>query len=139
MLVNERADIALAAEADGVHLPGHALSPLILRRLGIGVIGVSCHDAGELARAEREGADFAVLAPVFAPLSKESGTPPLGLARFEQLARAVRIPVLALGGVTPGNTAACLAAGAAGVAGITLFSDAYPHPSTETAGRPEPR
>lgn len=139
VLVNERADIALAAGADGVHLPGNAVSAAMLRRLGVRLIGVSCHEAGELRRAEAEGADFAVLAPVFSPLSKTIASPPLGIDEFRRLANSVNIPVLALGGITPETTAACLEAGAAGVAGITLFSASAPRLSTGTAGRREPR
>ena len=139
VLVNERADIALAAGADGVHLPGHAISPSTIRRLGIRLIGVSCHDEAELARASHEGADFAVLGPVFTPRSKVSDSPPLGLEAFGRLARSARIPVLALGGITAANAAACIQAGAAGLAGITLFSACEPRPSTETAEHPEPR
>jgi thiamine-phosphate pyrophosphorylase len=139
VLVNERADVALAAGADGVHLPSRAISPAALRRLGVRMIGVSCHDAGELVKAEAEGADFAVLAPVFAPLSKESVAPPLGLDGFRSLALSVKIPVLALGGITAENIEACLDAGAAGVAGITLFNAFLPRSSTETAAHPEPR
>ena len=139
VFVNERADIALAAGADGVHLPSRAISPFRLRLLGIRLIGVSCHNEDELVRASQEGADFAVLGPVFAPLSKAIDSPPLGLDAFGRLARSVTIPVLALGGITVANTAACIQAGAAGVAGITLFSACEPRPSTETVGHPEPR
>ncbi len=122
VLVNERADVAIAARADGVHLPSNALPPSALRKLEASMmIGVSCHDQAELSRAAAEGADFAVLSPVFAPLSKEIAAPPLGLTEFARLAATVRIPVLALGGVTHENAPSCLAAGAAGVAGISLF------------------
>ena len=115
------------------------MAPSALRRLGIRLIGVSCHDEGEVAQASLEGADFAVLGPVFAPLSKPAHSPILGLEAFGRLARSVRIPVLALGGITTENIAACLASGAAGIAGIALFSACEPHPSTETAVRLEPR
>jgi thiamine-phosphate pyrophosphorylase len=121
VLVNERADIALAAGADGVHLTSLGLSPSTLRRLGIRRIGVSCHNQQELARAQEEDVDFAVLSPVFSPLSKQTEYPPLGLQEFGRLARTVKIPVLALGGVTLDHTQDCLDAGAAGIAGITLF------------------
>jgi thiamine-phosphate pyrophosphorylase len=139
VLVNERADIALAAGADGVHLPSRAISPATLRKLGIRLIGVSCHNEDELQQAARKGADFAVLAPVFSPLSKTIDSPPLGLEAFRRLVQSTPIPVLALGGVTLENIAACLQAGAAGVAGITFFNASAPRPSTGTAAHPEPR
>ena len=82
---------------------------------------MSCHSVEETRRAEEEGADFVVFSPVFAPLSKTSPLPPHGLDGLAQACRAVRIPVLALGGVTWSNAGSCVAAGAAGVAGITLF------------------
>ena len=81
-----------------------------------------------MRRAQDEGADFAVLGPVFAPLSKADARQPLGLAAFGSLVRSVRIPVLALGGVTTENTAACIEEGAAGVAGISLFASVSPEP-----------
>ena len=122
VLVNERADVALAAGADGVHLPSNALPPSALRKLSVSMkIGVSCHDQEELAAAAAEKADFAVLGPVFAPISKEVSGPPLGLQEFARLASTVTIPVLALGGITSENSASCLTAGAAGIAGISLF------------------
>ena len=122
VLVNERTDVALAAGADGVHLPSDAIAPWKLRCLGVSCIGVSCHNAAELQSAVQGGADFAVLGPVFRPLSKDYQSDILGLAGFEQLARPSPIPVLALGGITHENAPACMHAGAAGIAGITLFS-----------------
>jgi len=122
VFVNERTDVALAAGAAGVHLPSRSIRPSRVPRVAGFRIGVSCHNALELEDAAAGGADFAGLSPVFAPISKPYDSPPLGLTEFERLVRAARLPVLALGGITPERVHACIDAGAAGVAGISLFS-----------------
>jgi len=122
ILVNDRLDVALAAKADGVHLPAKGLPVAeVRRRYPELLLGASCHNLDELRGAEEGGADFALFGPVFQPLSKESAATPLGVENLAEAARAVRIPVLALGGVTLENAADCLRAGASGLAAITLF------------------
>jgi thiamine-phosphate pyrophosphorylase len=123
VLVNDRTDVAIACGAAGIHLRDRSISPARVRRIAPPgfVISVACHDGESVLRAASEGADYAVLAPIFAPLSKAAAAPPLGLDALRSIAVKARIPVIALGGITAENAPQCIEAGAAGVAGITMF------------------
>ncbi|HUS06811.1 MAG TPA: thiamine phosphate synthase [Bryobacteraceae bacterium] len=123
VLVNSRADVALAAGADGVHFPANsaALRPIreaVPRKL---VLAVSCHSLTEVRQAELDGADLAVFGPVFDSGEKKGQ----GLELLKVAAAQAKLPLLALGGVTESNISFCLAAGAAGFAGIRIFQDRY--------------
>ncbi|HKS75039.1 MAG TPA: thiamine phosphate synthase [Terriglobales bacterium] len=125
LLINSRTDVAMAVGADGVHLRGEDVSPEVVRAIccGVGalarvIVAISCHSVDDVARAASRGADFCVFGPVF----EKQGSTPSGLDALREVCHE-KVPVLALGGVTLANTAACLSAGAAGIAGIRLFQD----------------
>ncbi len=124
LLINDRLDVALAAGAQGVHLPAAGLELAAARRLAPPgfLLARSCHTSGEVAAAAAAGADFAVLGPIFATPSKP-GAAPLGLQCLAEACR-LPLPVLALGGINAARAADCLAAGAAGVAAIRWFQQA---------------
>lgn len=126
LLVNDRADIARAAGADGVHLTTRSLEASIIRRT-FGpdfLIGVSTHTLAEARAASEQGADFAVFGPVFDTSSKRTYGPPVGLESLREVAQKLSpFPLVALGGLTLDNASAALDAGASGVAAIRLFDD----------------
>jgi thiamine-phosphate pyrophosphorylase len=130
ILVNDRLDIALATGAAGVHL-GEASLPVLAverwRRVGRApagfLVGASCHSPVAAVEAARAGADYIFFGPVFTTPSKAAYGSPQGLDRLAEVCRAVRVPVLAIGGVSLENAATCLAAGAAGLAAIRLFQE----------------
>jgi thiamine-phosphate pyrophosphorylase len=139
LLINSRTDVALAVQADGVHLRSGDISPPEVREIWHGspreswcgagtparqlatrdpLIAVSCHSPAEVAKAAASAATFALFAPVF----EKKDAHPAGLVALKQACQT-NIPVLALGGITLANAPSCLAAGAAGIAAIRLFQD----------------
>jgi len=111
LVVNDRVDVAIAAGADGVHLPFDSVGVSMARKLlpENCVIGVSTHSPPDVAGAAREGADFAVFGPVFDPISKTATGPAWGHKGLAAACRAGAIPVFALGGITPESARELLA------------------------------
>ena len=120
ILINDRVDVAIACGAHGVHLRDGSVPPEYFARPGF-TVTASCHDISGLDRTR--GADFVLLAPIFTPRSKTDARPPLGLAALREAVRISPVPVIALGGVSAETAPACVAAGAAGIAGISIFDE----------------
>lgn len=132
IVVNDRLDIAIAAGLHGVHLGGQSVPPETVRRnvdKGF-LVGCSCHSMDQALNAEAGGSDYILLGPIFETPSKRPYGPPLGLDKLAEVARRVRIPVLALGGINVERVRPCLEAGAMGIAGIRVFQE-----GTSVAGR----
>lgn len=126
ILINDRADIASAAGADGAHLTTESLPASVVRQTfgAEFLIGVSTHSLAEAESARHGGADFIVFGPVFATPSKSGHGEAQGIVALSQLASALApFPVLALGGVTEENMESCIEAGARGVAAIGMLQE----------------
>ena len=122
LIINDRVDIALAVEADGVHL-GQDDLPLAAARKIVGrekIIGVSTHTVQQALIAEQEGADYIGFGPLFGTTTKATGYTARGLEQLQEIRRQVRIPIVAIGGITAERAPAVLQAGADAVA---LISD----------------
>jgi thiamine-phosphate pyrophosphorylase len=121
VLISSRCEVALASGAAGVNLPESDIATGDARiLLGRRLVGRSVHSIKSAQDAERDGADLVIFGPVWESPS-HPGSPPAGIAALELVARSVRIPVLAIGGVTAERIAECHAAGAAGYAAIGMF------------------
>ncbi len=134
VLINDRVDLALALGTDGVHLRADSLPVAVARRLmgADRLIGVSAHTADDVVRAESDGADFAVLGPIYETPSKRQYGEPIGLRVLEEAGRRCRIPVFAIGGITVARVAEVRRAGAHGVAVVSAILSAA---SVESATR----
>jgi len=127
LLINGRTDVAIACCTDGVHLPAGNLAASEVRTLWMQrsdrkpLIGVSGHSTSDIREAQAQGADFAVLAPIFEKV--QTRTPGIGIEVLRAACAEAgdRFAVLALGGITVSNARSCIEVGAAGVAGIRLF------------------
>jgi thiamine-phosphate pyrophosphorylase len=124
--VNDRADIAAGAGADGVHLTTRSIDARTIRKT-FGeelLIGASTHSLEEAVAARDGGADFIVFGPIFETPSKQEYGTPVGIEQLSKVASELGpFPVIALGGVTLTNARDCLSAGASGIAGISIFGN----------------
>ena len=121
LIMNDRADLCLAAEFDGVHVGQEDLSPESVRAM-IGPdrwLGVSTHNPEQLADADRTSADYVAIGPVFATSSKERPDPVVGLEGVRRARALTRKPLVAIGGITRANAPSVIEAGADSVAVIS--------------------
>ncbi len=113
LIVNDRVDIAMACNADGVHL-GQDDLPLYVGRklLGNKIIGISTHDIEQAQQAERGGADYIGFGPMFGTTTKDTGLTARGIGMLKQIRAAVKIPIVAIGGINEQNVSQVWQAGA---------------------------
>lgn len=120
-LINDRIDIALAVDADGVHL-GQSDMPCTTARSLLGrekVIGVTVHNLSEALEAERQGADYLGVSPIFKTATKTDAGKPAGITLIEEIRQQVDIPLIAIGGIDHSNAPAVIEAGADGLCAIS--------------------
>ena len=121
LIMNDRADLCLAAGFDGVHVGQDDLSPEAVRKI-IGAdrwLGVSTHNPEQVQEADRTSADYLAIGPIFSTLSKDKPDPVVGLAGVRRARQLTRKPVVAIGGITQANAASVIEAGADSVAVIS--------------------
>jgi thiamine-phosphate pyrophosphorylase len=123
LIVNDRLDVALASEADGVHLGQTDLPALPARRLiGKRILGVSTHDVAQAREAQAAGADYVGFGPMFATSTKATGYDARGLERLREVRRAVSLPIVAIGGLDGERGREAIAAGADAAAMIAALT-----------------
>lgn len=125
-IVNDRVDVALAVDADGVHVGQDDLPATLARKLiGRGkILGVSAENVEQARAAMADGADYVGASPIFATPTKPDAPAPMGVQGLEKMARAIAIPLVAIGGVNAANAASMIRAGAAGVAVVSAIVNA---------------
>ena len=126
LVINDRIDLALVLGTRAVHLPVRGASPAVARRLlgDNALIGSSAHSADEAIHAERAGADFVVLGPIFETPTKRAFGPPIGLKELQRARRLCAIPLFGIGGITPARVYEVTRAGAHGVAVVSSVMSA---------------
>ena len=123
LIINNRVDVAQAVKADGVHL-GQTDMPLEAAKKIVGdsmIIGISAESLQDAIEAEKGGADYLGVSPIYATPTKTDTAPPLGLEGLREIRRAVRLPLVGIGGLNPGNAAEVIRSGADGVAVVSAI------------------
>lgn len=121
LFINDRVDVAMAVEADGVHVGQSDLPYYAIREFFDGYIGVSAHTVKEAKAAERY-ADYLGVGPIFKTRTKEDAREPIGIKGLERIVRNVGIPVVAIGGITAENASELFRVGVAGIAVVSALS-----------------
>lgn len=126
LIINDRIDIALAVKADGVHL-GQSDMPISYARKIVGgnmIVGISAESVADAVAAEKQGADYIGISPVFATATKNDIAPPLGLEGVRQIREAVKLPLVGIGGINANNSHLVFQAGADGIAVVSAIVSA---------------
>lgn len=125
LIVHKRADIAAISKADGIHLPSDSIPVGKIRQKFKNLLIIkSCHSLKEILSAEDEGADFAILSPIFDTPSKSGILKPIGLKKLKEAVKIAKIPIIALGGITTFERIKSVKDfGAKGFASIRFFND----------------
>jgi len=122
LIINDRLDIMLALDADGVHLGPEDMPVAIARRLAPGkIIGASVNSLSDLSKAQQSGADYVGIGPVFPTATKQDLRPVLGLDGLQSITARATVPCVAIGGITPDNAASVVRAGVSGVCAISAI------------------
>lgn len=115
LIINDRLDIALLIDASGVHSPANGIPIKHLKKYGL-LCGKSTHSLIEAKQAQKDGYDYIIFGPIFSTPSKAKYGSPLGVEMLAEVCQTIRVPVLAVGGITPERAAKCIQAGASGIA-----------------------
>ncbi|MFZ0243343.1 MAG: thiamine phosphate synthase [Desulfobacterales bacterium] len=126
LIINDRLDVALAVGAAGVHLGGADMPPAMARAVAGNrmIIGISVESVADARAAEKGGADYLGVSPIFATPTKTDTTPALGTEGLQAIRQAVRLPLVAIGGLNSSNAADIIRCGADGVAVVSAIVSA---------------
>lgn len=117
LLINDRLDVTLLSNAQGIHLPEYSIPINYLKKYNL-LCGKSVHSLKQAEQAEKDGFDYILFGPVFSTPAKIKYGAPQGLEKLQKICSSVKIPVYAVGGINPKRVKKCMEAGAYGVAGI---------------------